>query len=119
MGWSNYIIIQRMKVIVEVSREFSNEDLSESEKNALSFLTNNESFEFIDMENIKIKDLNLKDIKNFTKCVDLVNDLSGIDVDKLLLFWLKSRDIPFIILSELSKEWEAFDKFEYKIITRI
>lgn len=118
MGWVEFIIIPKMKVIIDAGRGLVDIGLSESEKQGLKHITDEESIEFIELDQIKIKDLNLKDIKNFIKATDLMNQLSGININKFLLFWLEQRNIDYKIISELSKEWEEFDKTGYVIINK-
>ena len=77
-----------------------------------------ESDEGIDIENRKLKDLNVSDLTTLFTSYDSTNSLKGLDYNKLLLVWLKSRGIDYDVKSEYDIDKEKLEKEGYKIIWR-
>src|SRR3972149_616940 len=116
MGWSNFIIIPSLNVAIEVSRDLH--DLANYEEKAFEYLTSEESDEGIDIENRTIRDLTVRDLATLFTAYDKTNALKGLDYNKLLLVWLKSRGIDYEIKSEYEIDREKLEKDGYKIIWR-
>jgi hypothetical protein len=116
MGWSNFIIIPSLKIAVEVSRDIH--DLEDYEEKAFEYLTSEEFDDEIDIENRKLKDLNVRDLTTLFTTYDSTNSLKGLDYNKLLLVWLKSRGMDYEVKSEYDIDREKLEKEGYKIICR-
>jgi hypothetical protein len=109
MGWSNYIIIPKLKLIVEVSRNIY--EIPEHQKKSLDYLTDEERLfeqEEYGVENKNIKSISLKDITLLFNIYGYANNISGMNPDKFFLYWLESKNIKYEILSE----FEISDKLE-------
>jgi len=116
MGWSNFIIIPSLNIAIEVSRDLH--DLADYEEKAFDYLTSEEFDDGIDIENRKLKDLTVRDLTTLFTAYDNTNSLKGLDYNKLLLVWLKSRGISYEIKSEYDIDKEKLEKEGYKIIWR-
>jgi hypothetical protein len=116
MGWSNFIIIPSLNIAIEVSRDLH--DLEDYEEKVFDYLTSEEYNEEIDIDNRKIKDLTIRDLTTLFTAYDNKNTLKGLDYNKLLLVWLKSRGISYDIKSEYDIDKEKLEKEGYKIIYR-
>lgn len=95
MGWSNYIIIQKLKWLIEISRNV--EDLAEYEETAIKIAIDEDNLDnssidedrIVDMGDVEINKITIRDLAELYKRYDIIQSLSGMDDDKLLLFWLK------------------------------
>lgn len=125
MGWSNYIIIPEWKVLVEVPREI--DDLGEYIYTALENVIDEENTDnrtylegenIIDMSDVQINNITIRDLVELYKSYDIVQSLAGISYDRFFLFWLKKRDIEFSIESEYMVKEKEYEKQGYQIIRR-
>lgn len=125
MGWSNYIIIPNWKLIIEVSREI--DDLKDYEETAIDKAIDEDNIDYddhfdgdniIDIGNVSINKITVKDLVELYKRYDIVESLSGMDYNKLLLYWLKNRGIEFNITSEYNIDIEKYIKEGYIKIER-
>jgi len=116
MGWSNFIIIPSLNIAIEVSRDLN--DLEDYEEKAFDYLTSEEFDEEIDIENRTIRDLTVRDLATLFTAYDNTNALKGMDYNKLLVVWLKSRGIDYEIKSEYEIDKKKLDEEGYKIIWR-
>src|SRR3989304_7760938 len=125
MGWSNYIVVSKLKLIIEVIREVS--DLEDYEESAIKKAIDEENIDYnvyldgdnvVDIGDVPINKITIKDLAELYKRYEIVQSLAGLDFNKLLLFWLKNRDIEFTIKSEHNINMDEFDKEGYLIIRR-
>lgn len=116
MGSSNFIIIHSLKIAIEISRNLN--DLEDYEERAFNYLTDEEFDEEIDIERRTIRNLTVRDLATLYTTFDHTNSLRGMDSDKLLLFWLKSRGIDYQIKSEYEIEKEKLEEDGYHILWR-
>lgn len=116
MGWSNFIIIPSLNIAIEISRHL--QDMEDYEEKAFDYLTSEEVDERIDIEKRKIKDLTVRDLATLFTAYDSTNSLKGLDYNKLLLVWLKSRGISYEIKSEYEIDRENLETEGYKLIWR-
>lgn len=124
MGWSNYIIIQKLKWLIEISRNV--EDLAEYEETAIKIAIDEDNLDnssidedrIVDMGDVEINKITIRDLAELYKRYDIIQSLSGMDDDKLLLFWLKNREIEFDIKSEFNIKLDDFEKEGYLILRR-
>ncbi|GFO97601.1 hypothetical protein ig2599ANME_1806 [groundwater metagenome] len=114
MGWSNYIIIPEFKLAIEVSRYV--EDIEEYEKDALYKITEEKEVE--DVENVKVRDITVKDLTTLYNAHEIVSSLTGFEIDKLLLFWLQNRGIEYKIKSEFEASADQLKNEGYTVIHR-
>ncbi len=107
MGWSNYIVIPKWKLLIEISRNVG--DIADYEKVAIEKAIDDENVDYethtdeegvVDMGNVPIHKITIKDLSELYKSYDILQSLSGMDCDKLLLYWLTNRGIDFSIKSE-------------------
>ena len=114
MGWSNYIIIPEFKLAIEVSRYMA--DIEEYEKNALYKITEEDEME--DVENVKVRNITVKDLTTLYNAHKIVSSLTGFEIDKLLLFWLQNRGIEYEIKSEFDVTTDQLKDDGYTVIYR-
>lgn len=122
MGWSNYIIIDDFKLIVEISRDVDN--IANYEVNALTKLidayqddnivTDND----IDMQDIKISDMTIGNLTTLYIIYKNANDICEMQIDKFLLYWLKHRKINYNIKSEYNIDIQGYIDEGYNILSR-
>lgn len=122
MGRSNYIIVDNLKLIVETNREVDH--IEDYEENALTKMINSEDDEycvdedFIDIKDVKIGDItigNLTSLYNSYKNASVVREMN---VDKFLLYWLKSKEIGYKIKSEHNIDIQQYIDNGYAIFRR-
>jgi hypothetical protein len=107
MGWSNYIVIPKWKLLIEVSRNVNG--IEDYEKIAIDKAIEEDNIDYIavvdgdrieDMGDIPVQKITIKELVELYKSYDILQSLSGMDSDKLLLYWLKNSGIGFSIHSE-------------------
>lgn len=102
MSWSNYIIIPKLRLIVETGRNIN--ELQDYQKKALDYLTDEERLFDIDEEreigNIITKDISIKDLTVLYSIYEQASKISEMETDRFLLYWLESKGIDYEILSE-------------------
>ena len=125
MGWSNYIIIKKWKILIEVSRDI--DDIADYESIAIEKAISENSADermymqgenIIDMGDVAINKITIRDISELYKAYDIVQSISGMSNDKLFLFWLKNRGIDFTVESEHNIDKKEYEKEGYLIIIR-
>jgi len=101
MGWTNFIIIPKLKLIVETSRQI--DEIPDYQKNALDFLTDEEriyEIEKYDIKNKIVKNISIEDISQLFSIYEQANNIVGMESDKFLLYWLETKGIEYEIKSE-------------------
>jgi hypothetical protein len=96
----SYLVIENMKLVVGIA---DTEDIEPFEKNALDEIVsekNTDEFD-IDIDEVEVSDLTFKEVVVLYKAHDTIKTLLGIDADKMLLYWLKNRDIEYSIESDI------------------
>lgn len=125
MGWSNYIIIKKWKILIEVSRDV--DDIEDYENAAIEKAFSEDSTDartymegenIVDMGDVVINNISIRDISELYKTYEIVQSLSGMNHDKLFLFWLKNRGIDFTVESEHNIDKDEYEKEGYLIIRR-
>lgn len=115
MGWSNYIIIEDWKMIIETNREVDN--LEDYIKESLDKMINNEE-ENVDISNLKVSDITIKDLCTLASAYDNASSLAFIAVDKLFLFWLEGKGIKYEIKQEHGFDFKKYEEGGYKFIRK-
>ncbi len=113
MGWSNYIIIPKLKLIVEISRNIN--ESYDYQKKALDYLTDEERLydttEEREIGNISTKDISIKDLTVLYSIYEQATLLSEMEPDRFFLYWLESKGLQY----EIKSEFDIDDKMkEYK-----
>lgn len=91
MGWTNYISVPSLKLLIEVSRHLNQDFLDKK-------------FKLVDDDDSPIEldknynELSINDLYSLIKYYDESTKVS--DADALLLYWLNSRGVPFTVISE-------------------
>ena len=125
MGWSNFIVIPKWKLIIEVPREVENlEDYYQIaidnaiDEDNIGLGEHSEGEDIIDVENVPINKITIKDLAELHRRYDIIQSLSGMDYNKFFLFWLKKREIEFSIESEYGIDFGKYEKDGYIIVER-
>lgn len=114
MGWSNFIIIPDMKLVIETNRDV--EEFEDYRKRALEDAISEEPDELAEMDDVKITDMTLRDLKALYTAYERMQAIAGFEYDKLLLFWLDDRNIHYEIKSEHQVDTEEYENNGYHII---
>lgn len=116
MGWSNYIIIEDWKMIIETSREV--DELEDYIKESLDNIIDSDIDTDISTSDLKVNDITIKDLCTLASAYENVSTLSCMDIDKLLIYWLNSKGIKYNIESEFNINLNQYKEDGYKIIGR-
>lgn len=125
IGWSNYVVIPKLKLLIEITRDVSG--IEDYECDVIDNAINEDNFEYaqhvegeeiVDIEDVTIHKITIKDLAELHRRYDIVQSLTGIDRVKLLLYWLKSRSIEFSIESEHNIDIDKYNKEGYVVIRR-
>ena len=121
MGWTNFIIIPKLKLIVETSRQI--DEIPDYQKNALDFLTDEEriyEIEKYDIKNKIVKNISIEDISQLFSIYEQANNIVGMESDKFLLYWLETKGIEYEIKSEFqikeNNKLESYKNEGYTIL---
>lgn len=89
-----YIIINDRKLILEIDSDEEMEDLKEE---ALDKILNEErdSLEYIG--DIRVEELTIEQTSYIYSAYEILRELAGLDIDKLLLYWIRSKGLNFEI----------------------
>lgn len=125
MGWSNYIVIPKWKLLIEVSRNVNG--IEDYEKIAIEKAIEEDNIDYVavvdgdnieDMGDVPVHKITIRELVELYKSYDILQSLSGMDSDKLLLYWLKNRGIDFSIHSENTIKVEDYIEDGYMEIGR-
>ncbi len=96
----SYLVIENMKLVVEI---VDIEDIEPFEKKTLDDMVSEKNMdEFdIDIDETKVSDLTFGEAVVLYKAHDMIKTLLGINADKMLIYWLKNRDIEYSIESDI------------------
>ncbi len=111
----SYLVIENMKLVVEIAEI---EDLETFEKSALDEMIKEKNVdEFdIDIDETLVTDLSFKEAAILYKSLDMIKTLLGISPDKMLLYWLKNRDIEYEVESDI--DVSKYQRDGYVILER-
>lgn len=116
MGWSNFIIIEDWKILIESSREVG--ELEDYIKESLDKIISDTTDIDISISDLKVSDITLKDLCVLASAYENVSALAYMNVDKLLIYWLECREIEYDIKSEYNLDIEEYKEKGYNIIRR-
>lgn len=114
MGWTNFIIIEKWKMLIESNR--SVEELEDYIKEALEKIISDNTDIDISTSDLKISDVTVKDLCLLASAYENASALYGLEIDKLFLYWLENRDIEYEIKSEYNIKIEEYENKGYNII---
>jgi hypothetical protein len=116
MGWVNYIVIEKLKLAIEISR--SVEEISEWETKAIDYLTDEERYDDNEAGQVELSKINIDTLTNIYNTYSKASSMAGMYPDKFLLYWLDSRGIEYEVISEYTKNREALISEGYTIVDR-
>ena len=112
MGWTNYIIIPKLKIAVQVSRwvDDDNEDLYNAIDKLIDHVFNH------DLLFESYKDLTLGYLSELIQVYDLARNFEDISINEFFVYWLKKRNIDFEIKTSNEISAEQLRRKGYKVI---
>lgn len=114
MGWSNYIIIEDWKMVIETNR--SVEDIEDYISDALDKMIDDDIDIDVNISDLKVNDITIKNLCILASAYDSASSLSQLDTDKLFLYWLKNRDIEYEVESDI--DVSKYQRDGYVILER-
>ena len=118
MGWSNFIIIPKLKLVVETSRYVDVEDSVHFFDNLKELIQESEKIP-IEIFDVKYSDMTISDVSKIVSVAEKSSyTFSDFDRDLLLLAWLEYNNMDFEIVSEFNFNEQKYKKGGYKIIRR-
>lgn len=115
MGWSNYVIIPKLKVAIEISRYADRENLYMEELEDLLNEVDNFNFEILDK---KPQELTLGDLTSLVSLAKKSIVLEEICIDYFLLWWLELRGIKHEVISEFVFDKKKEEFKDYMVIEK-
>lgn len=113
MGWNNYIVVPKLRLLIKTSRYTCLDTFTDIALNRLF----DDIIEHIRLEEIRLSDLNIKDLTTLVNNNMLLCEIDTLEnIDSLLLYWLKSKDIDHNILNENDADIEEYRSKGYTII---
>lgn len=112
MGWTNFIIIPRLKLVFEISKNVS--ELMDYKKDALLDIDSEE--EPVDVLDTKFSDLTVDNLATLTTGYRKYTNLMNISSNEMFLYWLESNGIDYEIVSEYNIQLDDYKKKNYIII---
>ena len=116
MGWSNYIIIEKWKMIIETNREVG--ELEDYIKESLDKIIRDDKDIDINILDLKVSDITIKDLCALAFAYENTSALSYMEIDKLFLYWLESKSIEYDVKSEFNIDLNLYKENGYKIIRK-
>lgn len=116
MGWSNYIIIEEWKMIIETSREV--DELETYIKESLDKMTSDDTDIDVNTSDLKVSEITINHLCTLVSAYDNASSLARMETDKLFLYWLESKGIEYQIKSEFNIDLKKYKENGYKIIRR-
>ena len=92
-----YLIIPDLKIAIGIK---DIEDIEDSEEDAISNILNEDNITDDEIVDVEVNKLTVKDFATFTNLYKLIQSVAGMEHDKILLYWLRSRNIEYTITSE-------------------
>lgn len=96
----SYLVIENMKLVVEIE---DIGDIDKYEKTTMDEMVDGKNADEFDIniDDTEVSELSFKEATILYKAHDMIKTLSGINADKMLLYWLKNRDIEYSIESDI------------------
>lgn len=114
MGWSNYIIIEDWKMIIETNREVN--ELEDYIKKSLDKMISDDTDVDISISDLKVSDITISHLCALASAYENASSLACIDTDKLFIYWLEGKGIEYDIKSEFNIDLKKYKESGYKII---
>ena len=115
MGWSNFCIIPKLTLIIEVSRR-DGQHLSLYMEEALDKLFEDTNDLEEDPSQKPIQDLTVEDYAILDKAYNIYSNLYGMGYSQLLFYWLESRNMFFEVVSEHEINLSEYDEKGFTIM---
>jgi len=111
----SYLVVESVKLVVEIA---DIEDIEPFEKDTFDEMINEkDTSEFdIDIDETEVSELTFKEAVVLYKSHDMIKALLGINVDKMLIYWLKNRDIEYSIESDIDAS--GFQRDGYVVLEK-
>lgn len=114
MGWSNWILIPKLKLLIETTRQVKG--IEEYRREALEKIIGEDEDEISELDEVKFTDVTLRDLATLYFAYDKMSNIAGIEYDSLFLFWLEHRNIDYKIESEFQMDIREYKKNGYMIM---
>jgi hypothetical protein len=116
MGWSNYIIVEDWKMIIETTREVG--ELEYYIKKSLDRMISDDTDVDVSISDLKVGEITIKDLCALASAYENASSIACTDPDKFFLYWLEGKDIEYQIKSEFNLDLKKYKEDGYKIIRR-
>ena len=115
MGWSNFIILPKQKLAIEISRYVDKEELCKEEIEEFLKTVNEFDYEIFEKEYQKLTISDLADLIDLTEKAIIFKDIYS---DNFLIWYLELTGKKYEIITEF--EFEEIEKEfkEYKVIRK-
>lgn len=114
MGWTNFVIIEKWKMIIETNRNV--DELEDYIKDAIDNIISNDTEIDVSTSDLKVSDMTVRDLCTMASAYENTSALCRLHIDKLFLYWLESKDIEYNIESEYTIDLEEYKDKGYNII---
>ncbi len=111
----SYLVIENMKLVVEID---DIGDIDKYENTTMDEMVNGKNADEFDIniDDTEVSDLSFKEAVILYKSHDMIKTLLGIKADKMLLYWLKNRDIEYSIESDI--DVSGYQRDGYVVLER-
>ena len=89
-----YVIIDDRKLIIEIDADEEMEDLKEE---SLDKIVNEEQDSLEYIGDLRLEELTIEQTFDLYSAYEILRELVGLDIDKLLLYWIRSKGFNFEI----------------------
>jgi len=115
MGWSNFIILPKQKLAIEISRYINKEDLCKEDTEEFLRTVDNLNYEIFEKEYQKLTISDLADLINLAKKALIFKDIYS---DNFLIWYLELTGKKYEIITEFEFEEREKEFKEYKVIRK-
>ena len=113
MGSSSFVVIPKLKLLIEVSNDCENysDELERKLKDIEEIKEMAEEFDFYDSINKKPTEITLKDLVMLCLFYEKTKWLTYSSIHDLLLLWLHAMDFSFEVLNEYEIFWDEENNY--------
>jgi len=115
MGWSNFIILPKQKLAIEISRYVDKEELCKEEIEEFLKTVNEFDYEIFEKEYQKLTISDLADLIDLTEKAIIFKDIYS---DNFLIWYLELTGKKYEIITEFEFEERENEFKEYKVIRK-
>ena len=109
---TDVIVVPDLKLIIETDVD----NIEHYEEEALTKLIENTDSEDIDLDSTKVNNFTVTEICSLANAYNIISNLNGIEIDKLFLYWLDSKNIEYNI--DYDVDIGEYEKEGYYIIKK-